>query len=337
MGLITINDISGIPPYNVSVCDINEFSCVYVTTITQYVPPSVEFNLPSEFIMAPIVLIKIVDSTGCVFTSQYQCFTSPTPTPSITPSITPTISITPTNTPTISITPTNTPTISITPTITSTPTITPSVTPTYTPTPSVTPTNTPTPSISSPPSFISAILFIEPYSGSTDIGQWMYDKGLSFYGFTNGRQPATNQTDFNIQFNNYVDFSGWTSGSFPQKFYSDVPSTSGGVDDYGNPIVKYNFKTMSVPANTVEDQSWYTWIIPTGLTNGLIQKEIDVSIDNPNVLTSTLMESTIYAYTFTYTGNTIPRATYRVYTSFPSSNFQLKNSTNIYFRGSVVG
>jgi hypothetical protein len=93
---------------------------------------------------------------------------------------------------------------------------------------------------------------------------------------------------------------------------------------------------MSVPANTVEDQSWYTWIIPTGLTNGLIQKEIDVSIDNPNVLTSTLMESTIYAYTFTYTGNTIPRATYRVYTSFPSSNFQLKNSTNIYFRGSVV-
>lgn len=336
MGVITLNDISGIPPYNIYVCDINEFSCVFVSTINQYVPPSVQFSVPTEFETSPIILIKIIDGTGCVFSSQYQCFTSPTPTPSITPSITPTISITPTNTPTISITPTNTPTNTVTPSITPTNTVTPSVTPSNTVTPSITPTITPTPTLSLPPFYLKAILLIEPYSGSTQIGQWMTDRGLPFLGFTNGTQPTTNQTNFNIELNNYINFSGWTMGTFPTKFFSDVPGSSGGVDNYGNPIIRYNFKTIQVPQDTVQDQAWYIWLIPTATTNNLIQKEIDVSIDNPNVLTSTLMEPTIYNYTFTYTGNTIPRFTYRVYTSFPSLNFQLNNSTDIYFRGSVI-
>ena len=64
---------------------------------------------------------------------------SPTPTPTITPTLTPTISLTPTLTPT--------PTISVTPSVTKTATPTPSVTKTATPTPSVTKTATPTPSV----------------------------------------------------------------------------------------------------------------------------------------------------------------------------------------------
>ena len=165
MSLVTINSLGGTPPYQVSVCDIFQFSCVTATTIYDYIPPSVSFNLPSPYSSAPKVLIKIVDSTGCVFTQEYECLT-PTPTPSITPSVTPTMSLTPSFTPTPSITPSFTPTPSITPSITPTQTVTPSHTPTQTITPTV--TNTPTPSVTSESPY--AYLFIEPYSGSSSIG-----------------------------------------------------------------------------------------------------------------------------------------------------------------------
>jgi hypothetical protein len=66
---------------------------------------------------------------------------TPTPTPSITPTISLTPTITPSITPTISITPSITPTIPITPSITPTISITPSITPTISITPSITPTS----------------------------------------------------------------------------------------------------------------------------------------------------------------------------------------------------
>ena len=70
-----------------------------------------------------------------------------TPTPSITPTITQTPSITPTITQTPSITPTITPTNTVTPTHTVTPTATPTITPTITPTVTITPTTTVTPTV----------------------------------------------------------------------------------------------------------------------------------------------------------------------------------------------
>lgn len=72
-------------------------------------------------------------------------FLTPTPTPTVTPTLTPTTSITPS----ISATPAGTPVVTgtptVTPTTTGTPTVTPTVTvsPTLTPTPTITPSNTP--------------------------------------------------------------------------------------------------------------------------------------------------------------------------------------------------
>lgn len=320
MNTIAITNVNGVPPYTISVCDIYQIDCIVVVTGQTAIPPAICIDVPPKFQYAPELIVKITDSTGCVFIEIFSVVT-PTPTVSITPTFTPTASFTPTM-----MTPTPTPSI------TSSPPPAPSQTPTLSQTPTI--TLTPSPTRQRQP---AAYLFIEPFSGSSNIGQWMYDRGLSFYGFTNGTQPTMNQTTFNDELNGYVDFSGWTSGDFPRIFTSNVPQTSGGVDSYGNPIVAYNFETMIVPSNTVESDGWYTWIIPTGLTIGLIQKEIDVSMDNPNVLVSTFTEPKIYTYTFDYTGNTIFRTTYRVYTTFPSSNFKLSNITNIYFRGSVVG
>jgi hypothetical protein len=161
--------------------------------------------------------------------------------------------------------------------------------------------------------------------------------GSGFYGFTNGTQPTQVQSTFDVELNTYVDFTGWTNGIFPPVINQDVPQITGGVDSFGNPIVAYNFKTTMVSASTVSTgKSWFTWMIPTGQTNGLYQKKIDYSTSGPTILTTVNTESTIYSYDFTYTGNTIPKTTYRVYTTYPSTNFELLNSTDIYFRGNTV-
>lgn len=266
-------------------------------------------------------------------TVQVACVT---PTPTKTP--TPTPSITPTNTVTPSITPTNTRTPTLTPTNTVTPSITPThtPTPTHTVTPTVTPTNTPSPSFGTE----YAYLFIEPQTGSTSIGQYLYnlDNSRTFFGFTNSSIPnTTNPTQFNIDMNQYVSFSGWTGGTFPAVQSETVPQTSGGVDAYGNAIHAYNFTTHQVSAGSIGVESWYTWIIPVSSTNGLEQTQIDFSIfGNPNAMSTVITDSTIRINTFTYTGTTIPANTYKVYTTFADVAFYIIDNDNIYFKGNTV-
>jgi hypothetical protein len=252
----------------------------------------------------------------------------PTPTPTYTPTNTETPTQTPTQTPTssVGVTPTQTPSNTVTPTQTGTP----AQTPTQTPTQTKTPTPTPTP-------VYFANLFIEPMSGSDNIGQWMYDGGSNFFGFSNNGQPTQDQTQFNIDMNRYVDFSGWTNGQFPSIIKQSVPQQSGGFDSFGHPIVAYNFLTTKVPQGTISEVSWYTWIIPISLTNNQTQTAIDINIDgDASSLATVLTEGTINQYTFTYTGTTIPPTTYKVYTTFPNRIFALNNNQSIYFRGNTV-
>jgi len=242
-------------------------------------------------------------------------------------------------------TPTPTPTITSTPTTTPTPTVTPTVTPTFNPCPpgptlrpthTPTSTHTPTPTLTPTP-VPAAYLFIEPVSGSTNIGQWMYDSGRDFFGFTNNSQPAQDQTKFNIDMNVYVDFSGWTNGLFPSLIRQTVPQISGGLDSYNNSIVAYNFLTTKIPSGYVNGSGWYTWLIPVSLTNNQRQTIIDINTsDSPNLLTGIGTDSTINSYTFTYTGTTIPPITYRVYTTYPSIIFKITDTQNIYMRGNTI-
>ena len=265
------------------------------------------------------VILTVSDPTDCL-----------TPTPTPTP-------VTQTPTPTSTITPTPSVTVGLSPTPTGTPNNTP--TPTSTPTPTIGLTPTPTPTPSSTPSVGVAYLFIEPQSGSTTIGQYMYNLGATFYGFTNISIPNnTNPTLFNDDMNKYVSFSGWTSGVLPTVRTQTVPQSSGGVDSFGNSISAYNFTTHEVPVNTVNNTAWYTWIIPTGATNNGIQQKIAYSVNgNPNSMTTLIMDSTIYGDTFTYTGTTIPAGTYRVYTTFADLAFYMDNGVNtIYFKGDTV-
>lgn len=304
-----------------------------------------DITLPFVFEPSLLVPPREVYGTYTIYTYVDKCtniLQVPRPTPTPTPTVTPTRTATPTPTVTPTVTPTSNPcdlpSATPTPTPTHTPTKTPNLSPTPTPThtscASATPTPTPTVTPTRPPNYF-AYLFIEPVTGSSALGSYMYTNGSNFFGFTNASQPTQSQVPFNVDMNLYMNYPGWTNGQFPSIIKQSVPQTSGGVDSFGNPIAAYNFYTTEVQVNTVQSAAWYTWFIPILATNNEKQVKIYInSMGNPTQQESVGMEPTIYSYVVNYTGTTIPSGTYRVYTTFPNQIFRLNNNNNIYFRGS---
>jgi hypothetical protein len=304
-----------------------------------------DITLPFVFEPSLLVPPREVYGTYTIYTYEDKCtniLQVPRPTPTPTPTVTPTRTATPTPTPTPTVTPTLNPCASTTPAPTQNPTPTPTRTPRPTPTPtttmppcmSQTPTPTPTPTPTTPPNYF-AYLFIEPVSGSSAIGSYMYTNGSNFFGFTNASQPTQSQTQFNIDMNLYMNYASWTNGQFPSIIVQSVPQTTGGDDPFGNPISAYNFFTTEIKSGTVKSKAWYTWFIPVIATNNEIQTEIYINaMGNPTQQESVGTEPTINSYLVNYTGSTIPSGTYRVYTTFPNQIFRLTNNNNIYFRGS---
>jgi hypothetical protein len=270
---------------------------------------------------------------------------SQTETPTQTPTMTQTPTVTQTPTPSITASQTQTPTPSITPTNTETPTNTPTETPTNTPTPTETvtqtptETQTPTPTPSSTPAPLPAYLFIEPTSANTQFSGWFTSISSPgfFRGFSNGLAVSTNPITYNVQMNNYIQFSGW-GGTAPLIGTGTTSSVTGGNDDYGNPITAYLFETYRVPAGTVGGDAWYTWIVPTASTNNQIISQIGYNnAGNPNSLTAVNTQSSIYNLTVTTTGSTIPVGVYRVYSTYTSPTFRINGSVNdIYFKGNTL-
>jgi hypothetical protein len=165
----------------------------------------------------------------------------------------------------------------------------------------------------------------------------MNNEGVYFYGFTNGSQPSQAQLYFDDDMISYINYTGWTNGHFPAIIEAEVPQVSGGTDSFGNAKIPYNFVTTEVPSGLINSQAWYTWIIPTVLTNNQVQTSIGYnSVGDPNSLAAVFTESTIYQYTFTYVGSVIPEVEYRVYTTYPGTEFRLTDTNNIYFRGNTV-
>lgn len=235
----------------------------------------------------------------------------------------------------IPVTPTPTPSNTPTPTPTPTTPQTPTPTPTITASPTLTPTITPTPSSTPPPQY-DAYLFIEPISAIVPLGQYMVSNGFTWGGFNLG-VPSINQNLFNNQLNAYISFSGWSNGLLPAVQTEPIPQNSGGVDNYGNSIVAYNFTTHRVSAGTVNEESWFTWIIPTDGTNNLKQTQIGFNFGgDASSLTTANMNSTIYNLIVNYTGSTIPQGTYKVYTTKPNTIFRNNNVDAIYFKGNQV-
>jgi len=121
----------------------------------------------------------------------------------------------------------------------------------------------------------------------------------------------------------------------------DIPQSSGGTDTFGNPLQAFNFKTIKISKNTVNDQfSWVVVLIPINAMNNDTrrQKQIEVVEKLGNTTRSRrvfLTENVVSNVVINYTGNRIPAGQYRVYSTYPSTGMRLNlNSTNdVYIRG----
>ena len=99
---ITISNITGGPPYEITVCDNYGNNCFLAAYETSYVPPTIYVNIPSDWSLLPFVQVSIQSSEGCEQLQFIQTTPTPTPSPTSTPVVpTPTPSITATITPSI--------------------------------------------------------------------------------------------------------------------------------------------------------------------------------------------------------------------------------------------
>jgi hypothetical protein len=176
-----------------------------------------------------------------------------------------------------------------------------------------------------------ALLFIEPISEASFVGNYLHLDEASFYGFSNGTSPQSGS-----DIGKYMDMYAEYINSLPNVITQDIPQSSGGFDSFGNAIVQYNFYTTEVSANTVSEFAWYTWVIPSESIGDLKQSEIAYGYEFDNLSTES-MNNTIYQYNFYYTGTSYSVGHYSMYTTFQSNNFNLNNTNrSIYFKGQTV-
>jgi hypothetical protein len=73
MGRIEIVSVTGTTPISVYVSDVYGINVVNVGTITDAIPPTENYYLPSIFNTIPAIFLKLVDATGCELTKFLEC------------------------------------------------------------------------------------------------------------------------------------------------------------------------------------------------------------------------------------------------------------------------
>jgi hypothetical protein len=88
---------------------------------------------------------------------------------------------------------------------------------------------------------------------------------------------------------------------------------------------------------TGNGQAWFIWMVATGVTNGQKYSTIKQGTANPPA-TNVNMNNLYYNLVVNYSGSTnIPAGTYRVYSSYNSTGFQLTpGSSDEYFQGGTL-
>lgn len=180
-----------------------------------------------------------------------------------------------------------------------------------------------------------AILTIEPKSLRENIRNYLLGQGnTQFFGFGYGTPPL-----IDVEMNRYLKmFVNGSVAGLPAVITQEVPQTTGGFDSFNNPMMEYNFLTTKVSAGTVSEDAWYTWFIPDSLINNGIQTEISFGYQNsPFIINGVLTNPTIWQQSFNYNGVTYFNGFYKTYTTFPSTEFFLNNTSyDIYFRGLTI-
>ena len=187
---------------------------------------------------------------------------------------------------------------------------------------------------------LRAYIFVEPMSKHVMIKNHLnklpFIGRLPFVGF-----HGVNAGAWKDNLPNYINMTHWIDGRLPQIMQVDIPQTSGGIDTFGNPVQAFNFKTVKITKNTVNDKfSWIIVLIPINAMSNDTKRQRRIRIDEKagNITKSSTVFTTDNVMSGTvinYNGNRIPAGQYRVYSTYPSSGMRLNlNSTNdVYIRG----
>ena len=248
----------------------------------------------------------------------------------------------------IAVTPTPTP--SITPSITPTHTPTPSITPTHTPTPNITPSHTPTPTY---PYVFDPYVYLVPEpqdtTSLTNLGTYMYNSGAtSFLGWGNGGVPSV--SNYSNDLNIYIHYSGFTGNS--GNFISDVTFLRGyikqtagtGTDSYGCIQNQYTFNTIELFIEQINPdiQYFYTLWVPLNAIGGsMTNMTVDIGLNTPcstdiasNVIPDAVLASTNVVVS---SGASIPSNIYRVLWIDPTCLIPstVPLSSSLFFKGNT--
>jgi hypothetical protein len=187
---------------------------------------------------------------------------------------------------------------------------------------------------------LRAYIFVEPMSKHVMIKNHLntlpFIGRLPFVGF-----HGVNAGAWKDNLPNYINMTHWIDGRLPQIMQVDIPQTSGGIDTFGNPVQSFNFKTVKITKNTVNDKfSWIIVLIPINAMSNDTKRQRRIRIDEKagNITKSSTIFTTDNVMSETvinYNGNRIPAGQYRVYSTYPSSGMRLNlDSTNdVYIRG----
>jgi hypothetical protein len=63
-----IDNINGVPPFEVTVCDNNNNNCTLMSYTFEPVPPTIYVTLPEDWSQLPFFFINVKDSNNCIQT-----------------------------------------------------------------------------------------------------------------------------------------------------------------------------------------------------------------------------------------------------------------------------
>jgi hypothetical protein len=196
-----------------------------------------------------------------------------------------------------------------------------------------------TSSVGGTQTLLRAYIFVEPRLKHTMIKNHLntvpFVGRLPFVGFHGVGLGENLKSNF-PNFSNYINMPHWIDGRLPQIMQVDIPQTSGEIDTFGNPVRAFNFKTVKIAKNTVNDSfSYIIVLIPINAMNNDTKRQtliriVEGSGSPKDVKTDNVLSGVV----INYNGNRIPAGQYRIYTTTDRGMVLNLNSRNdVYIRG----
>ena len=186
---------------------------------------------------------------------------------------------------------------------------------------------------------LKAYIFVEPRLKHAMIKNHLktlpFTGRLPFVGFHGVGLGENLKSNF-PNFSNYINMPHWIDGRLPQIMQSDILQTSREIDRFGNTIEPFNFKTVKITKNTVNDRfSWIVVLIPINAMSNDTKRQTRIRIvEGAGSPKDIKTDNVLSGVVINYNGNLIPAGQYRIYSTGDSGMMLNLNSTNdVYIRG----